>query len=105
MPSLIEEALSFDLDDGFWFGDVTTEDLTDQGPYGGHRIAAAFQVGESPTPGSSKIKRLSRIHLDVGFGDPVEKLPKKQVMPTILKIGEPVEISACAFDIFFLSLS
>ena len=24
VPSLIEEALSFDLDDGFWFGDIAT---------------------------------------------------------------------------------
>jgi len=101
VPSLIEEALSFNLGDGFWFGDVATEDLTDQGPYGGYRMTVAFQVGESPTPGSSKIKRLSRIHLDVGFGDPVESLPKKQVMPSILQIGKPVSWSVYPFEYIF----
>lgn len=85
VPKLIEDALSADLEDGFWFGNVTTEDLKDQGPYGGYRFTAAYQIGEVPPSGSSKIKRYSRIHLDVGFGDPVETLPKKQLMPSILQ--------------------
>lgn len=35
VPSLVEEALSQDLQDGLWFGDVKTSDLVNQGPYDG----------------------------------------------------------------------
>lgn len=101
VPDLIEEALGADLEDGFWFGDVAVEDLQDQGPYGGYRFTAAFHIGEPPAPGSSKIKRFSRIHIDVGFGDPVETLPKKQVMPSILHLGEPVSWSVYPFEYIF----
>ncbi len=101
VPKLIEAALSFDLDDGFWFGDVTTKDLKDQGPYGGYRFTAAYQIGEVPSVGSSKIKRYSRVHLDVGFGDPVETLPKKKMMPSILRVGNPVSWSVYPFEYIF----
>lgn len=46
-------------------------------------------------------KRLSRIHLDVGFGDPIETLPKKQVMTSILTIGEPISWSVYPFEYIF----
>jgi predicted nucleotidyltransferase component of viral defense system len=101
VPNLIEEALTLDLDDGFWFGDVKTEDLEDQGPYGGFRFTAAYQIGEIPPAGSSKIKKYSRINLDVGFGDPVEVIPKKQLMPSILSQSKPVSWSVYPYEYIF----
>jgi hypothetical protein len=101
VPKLIEEALSIDLEDGLWFGDINTEDLVDQGPYGGYRFTAAFQIGIPESMEASKIKRLSRIHLDVGFGDPIEVVPKKQTMPSILKTEKPVSWSVYPFEYIF----
>jgi hypothetical protein len=101
VPSLVIEALGNDLNDGFWFGDVETEDLTDQGPYGGYRFTAAFQIGKPSSLVTSKIKRLSRIHIDVGFGDPVEELTKKQTMPSILEGEKTVTWSVYPFEYIF----
>jgi hypothetical protein len=36
--SYVKEALSFDLDDGLYYGAPELEDLIDQGQYGGYRI-------------------------------------------------------------------
>ncbi len=101
VPKLIEVALSNNLHDGLWFGDITTEDLKDQGPYGGYRFTAAFQIEDPTVKTRPSIKRLSRIHLDVGFGDPIETLPKKQLMISILNIGEPISWSVYPFEYIF----
>lgn len=64
----IEEALALDLDDGVYFGTANVQELVDQGQYGGLRISVPFQIGPLPAQ-EHKIKKLSRVHLDVGFGD------------------------------------
>lgn len=64
----IEEALELDLDDGIHFGTANVQELVDQGQYGGLRVSVPFQIGPLPTE-ERKLKKLSRIHLDVGFGD------------------------------------
>jgi predicted nucleotidyltransferase component of viral defense system len=101
VPEHIVEALETDLHDGLWFGDVITEDLKDQGPYGGYRFTVAFQIGAPASRTAAKIKRLSRIHIDVGFGDAVESVPKKQTMPSILKSEAPVTWSVYPFEYIF----
>lgn len=101
VPEMVDRALKLDLDDGLWYGDFEVEDLVDQGSYGGYRFNCAFQIGDPPPKGDSKIKKLSRIHIDVGFGDPVETVPKKQPMTSILPEGKPVSWSVYPLEYIF----
>lgn len=101
VPEMVDRALKRDLDDGLWYGDLQVEDLVDQGSYGGFRFNCAFQIGEPPKEGDAKIKKLSRIHIDVGFGDPVEVLPKKEPMISILPSGRPVSWSVYPLEYIF----
>jgi hypothetical protein len=101
VPEMIDRALKLDLDDGLWFTDLKTEDLVDQGSYGGYRFTCAFQIGEALKATDPKIKKLSRIHIDVGFGDPVESVPAKQVMRSILPEGKPVSWSVYPLEYIF----
>ena len=64
----ISAAIAQDLDDGVYFGEADIQELLDQGPYGGLRISVPFQIGPLPAE-ERKLKKLSRVHLDVGFGD------------------------------------
>lgn len=83
--SLAKKALGSDLNDGMWFVDIHVETVPDQGEYGGLRLNCAFQIGETP-PEPAKIKKLSRLHVDIGFGDKVPDRAKGQIveMPTAL---------------------
>lgn len=69
LRTLITAALERDLEDGLWYGDTQFEDLPLQDGYGGLRISFAFQIGDPPEE-RSKIKKLSRLHLDLSFEDP-----------------------------------
>jgi Nucleotidyl transferase AbiEii toxin, Type IV TA system len=84
VPDLVENALSQDLQDGLWFGDVKIRNLVNQGPYGGYTFNAAFTIGKAPSVRDPRIKKFSRIRIDVGFGDALDSVPKKQSMPSIL---------------------
>jgi predicted nucleotidyltransferase component of viral defense system len=101
VPKLIEEALSQDLQDGLWIGDIKCKDLVNQGPYGGYTFDAAFNISKAPDLNDPRIKRFSRIHIDVGFGDALEFVPEKQPMPSILQIEEPVTWSVYPFEFIF----
>jgi hypothetical protein len=98
--NMMNDALHFDLDDGLWFGDVRAEDLKDQGPYGGYRFDCAFQLGDPPKE-KSKIKKLSRLHIDVGFGDAVNFVPNKVPMPSVLDNAPPVSWSVYPLEFIF----
>jgi hypothetical protein len=98
--AMVEHALKVDLDDGLWFGDVEANDLKDQGPYGGYRFDCAFQIGDPPKE-ETKIKRLSRIHIDVGFGDAVKTMTKKQPMESILPESKPISWSIYPMEYVF----
>ena len=100
VPEMMERALKLDLDDGLWYGDLKTEDLKDQGPYGGYRFNCAFQIGD-PDKNEAKVKKLSRIHIDVGFGDALDIVPKKQLMTSILTEGRPVSWSVYPLEHIF----
>ena len=76
-------ALAPDLDDGFWFGDVEVESLDDQGEYGALRFTCAYQIGDPPAK-KEALKKLSRIHFDVGFGDAIPVDLKRSTMPSLL---------------------
>lgn len=83
IEELVPQALAFDLNDGFWFGDVKTESLDEQGEYGALRFNCAYQIGDPPTK-KDGFKKLSRIHFDVGFGDAISSGLKRTMMPTLL---------------------
>lgn len=101
VPEMVDRALKLDLDDGLWYGDLQVEDLVDQGSYGGYRFNCAFQIGDPPKGSDAKIKKLSRIHIDMGFGDPVETVPQKQPMTSILPSGRLVSWSVYPLEYIF----
>ena len=100
VPEMVERALKLDLDDGLWYGDFEVKDLVDQGPYGGYRFTSAFQIGDPPKE-KEKVKKLSRIHIDVGFGDAIETIPRKQRMISILPMGKSVSWSVYPLEYIF----
>ena len=82
---LVPEGLALDLDDGFWFGDVKMGSLDEQGESGALRFDCAYQIGDPPAKKES-IKKLSRVHFDVGFGDAIPADLKRTPMPTLLRL-------------------
>lgn len=87
--SYLTEALAIDLNDGLYFGDVAVEDLIDQGQYGGYRIKIPFQIGPLPKE-ARKLNKLSRIHVDVGFGDVILGKPKVAKVNSIVEGEAPL---------------
>jgi len=81
-PALVQEALDKDLDDGLWYGHAEVKDLQEQGAYGAYRFIVPFQIGR-PSP-DHKTRKLSRIHIDIGFSDKLPLKPKKEGMVSIL---------------------
>ena len=91
VPAFVMEALEKDLEDGLWYGDVEVKELDEQGLYGAYRFVIPFQIGDPPT--DHKLKKLSRIHIDVGFSDQLPVKPEKQKMISILAQAKPVSWS------------
>jgi hypothetical protein len=75
ISELVQTALSADLDDGLWYGNIQVQELTEQGEYGAYRFDCAYQIGK---PDLKKIHKLSRIHIDVGFSDRLSSKVEKQ---------------------------
>ena len=98
---LIKKALTCDLEDSLWFVDIQTETIPDQGDYGGLRLNCAFQIGKA-APESAKIKKLSRIHIDIGFGDEVPEQAKQKIqeMPSVLG-SDPVSWRVYPLEFIF----
>jgi|GEM_PF-355869 len=84
---IVSSCLEKDVDDGFWFGDLSTKNIDTQGPYNGIRFSAAFHIG---IPDKNKIHKLSRIHLDIGFNDKLISVPENQSLPLLLDHIDPV---------------
>jgi len=83
VSKLVEDALSVDLDDGLYFAKHEIDEFIDQGQYGGFRIKIPFQIGSLPTE-THKLKKLSRVHLDIGFGDVISGRAKwSKLVPLI----------------------
>lgn len=83
IEKLVPITLDVDLNDGFWFGDVRCGSLDAQGEYGALRFNCAFQIGDPPEKVET-IKKLSRLHFDVGFGDAIPRDLKQSLMPSLL---------------------
>lgn len=86
---IIEDSITADIQDGIWYGDVRHESILIEHDYDGIRFNCAFQIGEPPD-NESKIKKLSRIHFDIGLSD--EKFPQfqKTKMPSLLGNAHPI---------------
>ena len=89
VAKFIKQALDKYLDDCLWFCEVRESPLPNQGPYGGLQFSVAFQISSKP-PNARQIKRLSRIHIDVGFGDSIISPQKRVSMPLLLPDMESV---------------
>jgi hypothetical protein len=88
--SRVEQSLSIDLNDGFWFGNLNIEELTIEDGYGGLRFKVQYKAG-LPMPVASEQKRLERIHLDVAIGPDLEKSAKLSSLKSTLDIYNEVE--------------
>lgn len=85
----ITNVLSVDLNDGLYFGYPEIDNLLDQGQYGGYRVKVPFQIGSLPTQ-EHKLKKLSRVHLDIGFGDVVTGEAIRSALPSLINTEQPV---------------
>lgn len=83
---LVPQALKSDLEDGFWFGDVKVQSLVEQGEYGALRFNCAYQIGDPPAK-KDAVKKLSRVHFDIGFGDAIPSDLNRTAMPSLLNDG------------------
>lgn len=89
VEELVPSAVESDLNDGFWFGDGQTESLDEQGEYGALRFSFAYQIGDPPSK-KDAIKKLSRVHFDIGFGDAVPSKLAKSKMTNLLKSSSEI---------------
>jgi predicted nucleotidyltransferase component of viral defense system len=96
---LIPSVLKKDLKDGFWYGDVNFQILEEQGQYGGIRFDFAFQIDEIPK--SHQIKKLSRLHLDIGFGDVIPKNINSVKMNSLIETSNPISWSIYPLEFIF----
>lgn len=87
--SQVKEALEVDLDDGLYFAEPEMENLVDQGQYGGYRVRIPFQIGSLPAD-PHKLKKLSRVHLDIGFGDVILGKPKRTKMSPVIEAEKAI---------------
>lgn len=86
---LVKEALAFDLDDGLYYAPPEIQELVDQGDYGGYRVKVPFQMGLLPD-NERKLKKLSRVHLDIGFGDVIHGKLERLPLPSLLEDDAPI---------------
>lgn len=89
VAKFIKLTLSRNMSDCVWFGDVQETPLPNQGPYGGLQFSVAFHISSRP-PSERQIKKLSRVHIDVGFGDSILFPQQRSIMPSLLPEMEPV---------------
>lgn len=87
LRDLVFKALSTNLQDGLWFADTKLTELDEQGQYGAYRFDCAFQIGPID---QAKVRKLPRIHIDVGFSDKLLVPPTRQDMPSLLSNDMPV---------------
>jgi hypothetical protein len=84
---IITDSLATDINDGLWYGDIRHEKILKE--YEGVRFNCAFQIGDSPN-NESKIRKLSRVHFDIGLSDDKSPQYSKTKMPSLLHSAHPV---------------
>lgn len=88
VPDMVQSALATDLNDGLWYGTAEVKNLEGQDLYGAYRFIFPFQIGDVPP--ANKVRKLSRIHIDIGFSDRLPMKPKKESMRSVLLDASPV---------------
>jgi Nucleotidyl transferase AbiEii toxin, Type IV TA system len=86
----VNQSLSQDSDDGFWFGDVLIEDLETESGYGGIRFKILYKVGY-PIPTEKEKSKLRRIHLDISIGVDLEDVAKEAHTSSIIQTLDAIE--------------
>jgi predicted nucleotidyltransferase component of viral defense system len=86
IPELVKNAIYTDLGDGLWFGDLKIKELQGHSREGALRFDCAYQIGESV----NRVHKLSRIHVDIGFGDAMDGDVAVRRMKSILPGEKPV---------------
>lgn len=86
----VNQSLSHDLDDGFWFGDALIEDLETESGYGGIRFKILYKVGY-PLPTEGEKTQLRRIHLDISIGVDLEDVAKEAHTSSIIQTLDSIE--------------
>lgn len=88
----INEALSIDLDDGFWFGEPRVKELEISSGYGGIRFKIPYKAG-LPHPKEKELPKLRSVQLDISLGANLEDVARKEIMLSTLNIFSGVEWS------------
>ncbi len=78
----LKKALSKDLGDGMWYGEITVESLPSA-----VRVTFPYQIG---APNLDKINKLSKAHLDIGIGNQERSFASKEKMISILDFNPSV---------------
>jgi predicted nucleotidyltransferase component of viral defense system len=86
----VKEALKVDLDDGFWFGEVSISTLEISSGYGGLRFKIPYKAG-LPHPNKSELSRLRRVQLDISTGVDLETFSKSSTINSTLDIYKNIE--------------
>jgi predicted nucleotidyltransferase component of viral defense system len=85
----VKKALSIDLEDGFWFGDLRTEKLEISSGYGGLRFKIPYKAG-LPAPIESEVSRLRSVQLDISVGANLEEFSRPSLLRPTLDIYSEV---------------
>jgi hypothetical protein len=85
----VNKSLSFDLEDGFWFGESVIEEIATEGGYGGYRFKILSKIGAAPK--SFELKKLKNVHLDISIGVDLEDVAQDSKINSVLDIFNPFE--------------
>lgn len=97
---LILEAVQADLNDGIAFGDPQIIEIETTGDYGGLRIDLCFQLDVRSLAGE-KLKKLPRVHLDIGFGSKLPVDIRRTEMPSVTE-DEKYNVSWSVYPLEFI---
>ncbi len=98
---LTKDALAKNLKDDIFFYDLKIKKLETTGDYGGLRVDVAFAISDSNVK-KDKIKKLSRVHFDIGFGEYLPDRKYKDLMSLVLeKPGLEVSWSTLPLEYIF----
>lgn len=81
---IILDVVLKDLNDGILFADSKIKVLETMGDYGGIRVDLCFQFGVTKIE-EKNYNKLSRLHLDVGFGSNLSFKNSKAKMPLVIE--------------------
>jgi predicted nucleotidyltransferase component of viral defense system len=85
----VEKSITLNLNDGFWFGDATVEEISTESGYGGYRFKILNKIGDPPT--ESEKKNLKMIHLDISIGVDLEDVAQNSNINSVLNLFDPFE--------------